>query len=178
MTPQTDRLIKQLSIMASVALTVTLAVSFLVVAWPRVTHALGIKAKPPAAAYAVGERVDVPVDWYSGRPHTLILFGRASCGACDNARPYLGQLVEFFGRRAPLVAAGGPETRDEDAAFARSLGVQDANIKTVPPGLRVRATPTLLLVNARGDILAAWEGVGQPDRQSLIASVIDGLTQR
>src|SRR5262245_22238882 len=166
MTPQTDRLIKQLSILASVAFTVTLAVSFLVVAWPRVTHALGIKAKPPAAASSAGQRADVPEDWYTTRPNTLILFGRASCGPSDKAKPFLGQLTEFFGHRAPLVTAGGPETRDEDAVFARSLGVQDANIKTAPAGVRVKATPTLLLVNQRGEILAAWEGVGQPDRQS------------
>ena len=106
MTPQTDRLIKQLSILASVAFTVTLAVSLLVVAWPRVAHGLGINAQPPTEAYAAGEHVDVPADWYSSRPHTLILFGRASCGACDKAKPYLGQLAEFFDRRATLVAAG------------------------------------------------------------------------
>ena len=173
MSPQADRLIKQLSILASVALTATLAVSFLVVAWPRVTHALGIKPKPPAAAYAVGGRVDVPAGWYNERPHTLILFARASCGACDKAQPFLAQLDEFFERRAPLVAAGGPETRNEDSDFARSLGVRESDIKTAPAGLRVRATPTLLLVNQRGQILAAWEGVGPPEKQAEIAAAID-----
>ena len=34
-----------------------------------------------------------------------------------------------------------------------------------PAGLRVRATPTLVLVNREGTILHAWEGVG-PDRQA------------
>lgn len=164
--------------MASVAFTVTLVVSFLVVAWPRVTHALGIKPKPPVAAYTAGAPVDVPADWYDARPHTLILFARASCGACDNAKPFLGQLVAFFDRRATLVAAGGPETRDEDAAFARSLGVQDTNVKTAPRFLRVRATPTLLLVNQRGEILAAWEGVGPPEKQTAIAAAIDAALGR
>jgi thioredoxin-like negative regulator of GroEL len=45
----------------------------------------------------------------------------------------------------------------------------------VPAGLRVRATPTLVLVNAQGQVLAAWEGVGPEKQQQQIAKTIQSI---
>ena len=39
-------------------------------------------------------------------------------------------------------------------------------------GLRVRATPTLVLVNAQGQMLAAWEGVGPEKQQAQITQTL------
>jgi thioredoxin-related protein len=173
MTPRTEKLVKELSLAASVTLTVALVASALVVLWPRVTHALGIKPKRPAAAYRAGDRVDVPADWYRSSPRTLVLFARASCGACEKARPFLKDLTERLSGKSAIVVAGGVETKDEDAAFARSLGVTDSSIKTTPSGLRVRVTPTLVLVDDRGTILESWEGIGPPDKQKAIVEAIE-----
>jgi len=173
MTPRTDRLVKELSLAASVALTAALVVSALVVAWPRVTHALGIKPKPPAAAYSAGDRVDVPADWYRSSPRTLVLFARASCGACEKAQPFLKDLATRVSGKSAFVVAGGVETKEEDAAFARSLGAAESSIKTTPSGARVRATPTLVLVDDRGIILEAWEGVGPEQKQAAIVKAIE-----
>ena len=76
------------------------------------------------------------------------------------------------------MVAGGSTTQGEDAAYARSLGTPDASIKTSPADLRVRSTPTLVLVNQRGEILKAWEGVGPPDKQAAIARAIDAALAR
>jgi len=173
MTPRTDRLVKELSLAASVALTVALVATALVVGWPRVAHALGIKPKAPAAAYIAGDRIDVPADWYRSSPRTLVLFARASCGACEKAQPFLKDLGARLSGRSAFVVAGGVETKDEDAMFARSLGAADPSIKTTPAGLRVRATPTLVLVDDRGIILDAWEGVGPEGKQKTIVEAIE-----
>ena len=154
-------------------MTVALAASALVVAWPRVTHALGIKPKPPAAAYSAGDRVDVPADWYRSSPRTLVLFARASCGACEKAQPFLKDLATRISGKSAFVVAGGVETKEEDATFARSLGATESSIKTTPPGVRVRATPTLVLVDDRGIVLDAWEGVGPAEKQGAIVKAIE-----
>ena len=61
----------------------------------------------------------------------------------------------------------------EDAAFAKSLGLADTNIHVVTANLRVRVTPTLVLVNQQGEILAAWEGAGKADKQAEIVKTIN-----
>jgi len=173
MTPRTERFVKQLSLAATIAFTLTLATTVAIVAWPRVAHALGIKPKPAVMPYVAGGQIDTPADWYHSSEYTLVLFARASCGACEKAQPYLRQLVEFLGGRAAVVVAGGADTRAEDAAFAKSIGVPETAARTTPAGLRVRSTPTLVLVNRQGAILASWEGVGPPEKQSAIARMID-----
>jgi thioredoxin-related protein len=43
------------------------------------------------------------------------------------------------------------------------------------PGLRVRATPTLVLVDRQGRIVDAWEGAGKIDTRLAIRAAIDAL---
>jgi hypothetical protein len=143
------------------------------IAWPRVENVMGLEAAPAAPAYASGQRVDVPAAWYESSPKTLIIFGRASCAACEKAQPFLKGLVTRLNGRASAVLAHPPGGEAEDIAFARSLGVTDDRIVVVGGGLRVRATPTLVLVNRDGTVLEAWEGTGPPERQSSILKTID-----
>jgi len=166
--------IDKLSVTASIVLAVTLCTSLGVVFWPRVTSALGIKPEPPAPAYAVGDLIDVPSGWYARTPKTLVVFARASCGACETAQPFLKTLVASVAERGGSVAfAGHRETPADDAVFARSLGLPDKAFAIFPAGLRVRVTPTLVVVNREGTVLHAWEGVGPPEKQHVIAAAVD-----
>ena len=175
MTTGADALLRRFGLVVSAACVITLVATLGIVAWPRVTHALGITPKPPTMPYLPGGHIDAPADWYASRPRTLIVFARASCGACRKAQPYFQQLVEFVAGRAAVVVAGGADARDQDAEFARLIGINDTGFKLVPAGLRVRATPTLVLVDRQGRILAAWEGVGPPEKQNAIAKMIDEI---
>ncbi len=166
-----DRLINKLSVTASLVLAVTLCASLGVVAWPRVASALGLEPARPAPAYSAGDRIDVPAAWYETAPRTLVLFARASCGACQTAQPFLKELVGAVVESGDaVVLVGHAGSREEDAVFAKSLGVGDAGIQSAPAGVRVRVTPTLVLVDKSGTVLNAWEGVGPPDKQKLIAA--------
>ena len=61
----------------------------------------------------------------------------------------------------------------EDTQFATGLGVQHDHVVAVPAGVKVRATPTVLLVNRQGTILGAWEGVGKIESQAAILAAIN-----
>jgi len=150
-----------------------LGATVVAVAWPRITHTLGVKPAPREVAYRTGQVIDVPADWYHSSPYTVVLFARSSCGACQNAQPFFKQLVGGLKGRATVVLAGGEEERDADAQFGRAIGLKDPAIRVAPAGLKVRATPTLVLINQRGEILGAWEGVGPPEQQTTIAKAID-----
>jgi hypothetical protein len=169
-----DRLINRASVVLSLTFGAALVSTIGAIAWPRVATSLGLAGPAaPAPAYRAGETVDAPKAWYANAPHTLILFARASCGACDRARPFLSALVARLASRSAIVVAGGADTVADDGAFARAIGAPAAGIVTAPAGLRVKSTPTLLLVSRDGRILAAWEGVGPEDKQRAIVSAID-----
>lgn len=167
------RSIDRFSVVASLGLVLMVAATAVYVGWPRVANALGVKPAPPPAAYAAGQRVDVPANWYDSSSKTLIIFGRASCVACEKAQPFLKGLVTRLNGRAAAVFAHPAGADADDAAFAKSLGITNDRIVVVETGLRVRATPTILLVNQNGTVLEAWEGAGPPERQSSILKAID-----
>ena len=135
-----------------------LCTSLAVVFWPRIGPTLGFTPAKPPAAYVAGDHIDVPAAWYANSPRTLVVFARAACGACQNAQPFLKTLaaaVTAHGGRVTI--AGHRDSPADDAAFAKTLGVTDDAFVVFPAGLRVRVTPTLVLVNREGVILHAWE---------------------
>ena len=170
---RSDRFLDRFSVTASIVLAVMLCTSPGVVFWPRVATALGIEPAPPAPAYAAGDHVDVPAAWYTRHPRTLVVFARAACGACQNAQPFLKTMAaSVMAGGGGVTIAGHRESPADDASFARSLGVPEEAIVVFPAGLRVRVTPTLLLVNRDGTVLHAWEGVGPDAKQQSIAAAI------
>jgi peroxiredoxin len=80
--------------------------------------------------------------------------------------------VGVVGDHAAAVMAHPPGAPDEDAQFARSLGISDDHIVVVGNTLRVKSTPTIVLVDQRGTILHAWEGVGPAENQAKIAGAV------
>ena len=175
MSPSSDRLVRRASVAASVGFALMVAATLGYIGWPRVAAALGSKPTPRPPAYAVGDIVDVPAAWYSSADTTLVLFARASCGACQKAQPFLTKIVGLMNARGAAVMAHPPLTDVEDTQFAKSLGVKNDHIVVVPAGVRVRATPTVLLVNRQGKIISAWEGVGKDDRQAAILAAINAV---
>ena len=168
-----SRNIDRFSVAATLGLVLMVAATAVYIGWPRVANALGLKPPPPPPAYTSGQKIDVPTSWYDSSPKTLIIFGRASCVACEKAQPFLKGLVTRLNGRAAAVLAHPPGADADDTAFAKSLGITNDRIVVSVPGLRVRATPTLVLVNKNGTVLEAWEGAGPPEKQSSIVKAID-----
>lgn len=169
MNERTDRLIDRVAIGTSVALLAVFAATLATLAWPRVTGALGADPPAPEPAYRAGTAIDTPKEWYQGAPYTLLLFARASCSACQTAQPFFKRLVNDIGATVRVVLVTSAGEADEDAYYARGLGLASNAIRTAVPGLSVRVTPTLVLVDRQGTILDAWEGVGPVENQSAIA---------
>ena len=171
---QTERVVGKTASITNAGLVLILLVTAMMVAWPRVTNALGMR-RGPLPAYRAGQTIDTPAAWYSGAPYTLVVFARASCGACQTAQPFLKQLVTDLGSKSMVVLGTTGKEPKEELGYGQSLGLADASVRVVPAGLRVRATPTLVLVDRDGKILAAWEGVGPEKQQQLIEKTIQSL---
>jgi peroxiredoxin len=174
MHPHTDRLVAKGASITNAGLVLILLVTGMMVAWPRVTNALGMR-HAPEPAYKTGQTIDTPTEWYAGADHTLVVFARASCGACQTAQPFLKQLVADLGAKNAVVLGSTGKEPVEELGYGRALGLEETSVKVVPAGLRVRATPTLVLVDRQGQVLAAWEGVGPQKKQTEIRAALLAL---
>jgi hypothetical protein len=151
--------------------------TFVIVMWPRVARAVGYTPPPPEPAYRAGQTIDAPAEWRHASSPTLMLFAQSACGACQKAKPFLKALFDdVHGRAAVVLATHGPN-REEEAKYAVELGLASGAIKVTPKGLRVQATPTLVLVDPSGKILEAWQGVGPEKNQQTIRDRILQLTK-
>ena len=167
-----DKAVNRLSIVATLGLVGMVVATAMYIGWPRVANALGLGPAPPPPAYVAGQQVDVPAHWYNGADKTLLIFAKASCKACEKAQPFIKGLVGRVNGRAAAVMAHPPGD-PADLKFAQSLGITEDYVVTVGKGLRVKATPTILLLNKNGTVLDAWEGVGPPEKQSTIVKALD-----
>ncbi len=172
MNPATEKLVDRTAIGASIVLLALFAGTLGFVWWPRVSRALGNAPPVPAPAYQAGAAIDTPAEWYQGAPYTLLLFARASCRACQSAQPFFKQLITDIGSTIRVVLVTSAGEADEDAYYARGLGLAAQAIRTAVPGLNVRVTPTLVLVDRRGTIIDAWEGVGPAEKQTAIVTTL------
>jgi hypothetical protein len=177
MTDRSDRLVRRASVAVSAGLALMVVATAGYIAWPQIASKMGVRAAPaPAPApYVAGQQVDVPAAWYADAPHTLILFARASCAACEKAQPFLKEIVGQMRSHGTVVMAHPDGFPADDKKFASGLGIADDHVKVTTAGLRVRATPTLVLVDRQGRIVDAWEGAGKIDTRLAIRAAIDGL---
>jgi hypothetical protein len=163
---------------AAVAVSALCAAAVLLTAGVLFTPALRERiGLAPAAAYAAGAMIDVPRSVYAGSAHTVVLFARYDCRACQRATPYLAAVVAGAGR-APgtrIVMVARPGHRDAEIAYARQIGLHESSLMFVDvKGLRLRTVPTVVLVDQRGVVQYAFEGLPPPQAQgTVLKSVLE-----
>jgi hypothetical protein len=177
MRDSSDILLRRVATVTSALLVVVVTGTALTIAWPRIASAMGARPSPPPPAYEVGQTIDVPLEWYASASRTLVLFGQASCGACQDAAPYLQELVSHLHSRTTVVVGSPGTALEDDTAWAASFGIDRASVFAVPRRLRVKVTPTLVVVNQQGQILGAWEGIGPKEKHADLTAAIDKVLQ-
>lgn len=92
---------------------------------------------------------------------TAVLVIRSTCHFCAESMPFYKRLAASVNARTPAAAlvAVCTEAEGSCADFLKQAGVSVAAVVATPPGgLRVRGTPTLLLVNSAGEVSHVWAG--------------------
>jgi len=134
-------------------------------------------------AYAVGQTVDLPSNWFQGSRLTLVMFARGSCQACEKSVPAVSAMVAEL-RRHPeirfILAATGDELPMTKALAAR-LGFAESEVVPLAvvdqQRMKLRAVPTFLALDDQGSIRVLAEGLQQVQRSSLGDEVV-ALVQR
>lgn len=121
----------------------------------------------------IGSKVNLPDVSFSNQPKTLILALQTGCRFCNESAPFYKHIIESVrGKNLKLVAAF-PTSIEESAAHLRDLGLDNVDVRRSPLDvIKVGGTPTLILVNEKGEVTDFWVGKLTPDKET---EVIDKL---
>lgn len=148
-------------------------------AMPSVRTSLGIGRTPARPSYVAGQTVDLSSNVFGQAPHTLAIFFRSDCGACERMRPYLARLAaREDGRALRVIAVTGVANSLDSLAFARGIGVDQSRLITMDLAtLRVQRVPTILLLDHAGRIETALEGIPSAQDEEILLRRVNSLSQ-
>jgi thioredoxin-related protein len=102
-------------------------------------------------------KISIPgVNWQQNK-QTLVLALSNTCHFCTESGPFYQRITKSRG--GTRLVAVVPQTESEGKRYLETLGVSVDDIKqTSLDSIRVRGTPTLLLVNSEGVVINTWIG--------------------
>jgi thioredoxin-related protein len=131
----------------------------------------GVPKKTPLAP-SEGTKLSLSNHDWSENKKTLVLVLSKDCRFCTESAPFYRRLVEKEGtNRGSHIIAVLPQSEEESGRYLNEMGLAGIQIKQASlDSLEVRGTPTLILVNDKGEILDAWIGKLPPEKEAEIIS--------
>jgi thioredoxin-related protein len=120
----------------------------------------------------VGAKVSQPdIDWSKSNKNLVLVLSN-SCHYCTESAPFYKRLVQERTRRDTFrLTAVLPQPVSDGRTYLNGLGVDIDEVKQLSPGaIRIRGTPTLLLVNNAGVVTEEWLGKLPPEKENEILS--------
>lgn len=117
------------------------------------------KSAPPPPTIAVGSKVELAgVDW-SKNHKTVVLALQKGCHFCTESAPFYKQLVEAATLKGVKIVAVLPQSGKDAQDYLTSIAVPISEIRqSALNSLNVSGTPTLILVDDKGQVAASWVG--------------------
>ena len=119
------------------------------------------------ATYAPGDRIGELAGLDLTRSQTTVLLAvKSTCQFCTENMSLYRQLVAQRNPERTRIIGLTPESVETATEYFRRHGVEVDDVLSINPGdLRIRATPTILLVSRSGEVLATAVGQVEGDRQ-------------
>lgn len=118
-----------------------------------------------------GTKISLPnVEWQSSQK-TLLLVLQKNCKYCTESMPFYKILVQKASEKGVKVIAVLPNSLEESNQYLKENGVQIQEIRqTSLNTVNVRGTPTLMLLNEKGEVSNSWVGKLFPDKEQEVIS--------
>jgi hypothetical protein len=139
------------------------------------------KRPTPDVVWKAGDRLPAIADLdFSKAERTLLLFLSSRCTFCTRSMPFYGKLVstrQESGASVRFVALS-TEPRASLLAYTQAHGVVLDQIISIDrgqlPPLKMRGTPTLVLVDDVGSVLQHWRGMLPPSGEAEVEMLVVG----
>jgi len=133
---------------------------------------------PTRPGVAAGTKLAVAnVDWEQNGA-TLIVALQSGCHFCSESAPFYQRLVNDTKDKNGLkIVAVLPQTIDDGKQYLYSLKVPIADVKQAQlQTFGVSATPTLILVDSKGQVVNSWVGRLTPEAEAEVLQKIKQQT--
>lgn len=120
----------------------------------------------------VGDRVNLPDFNWAQSERTLLLVLSTNCHFCTESAPFYQRLAQEKTRRGGTrLVAVLPQDDAESRKYLSDNGVSVDEIRRASPGeVQVGGTPTLILADQTGAVIASWIGKLPPDKEAEVLS--------
>jgi len=163
-------LYKRIELFANIAI-ILVAISLAVVLAKRfVFNGPARNANADGAPANIGTKLSLPdVDWSKSNKNLLLVLSD-SCKYCSESAPFYQHLVQQRAQRETFrLTAVFPQPVSDGRKYLTGLGVAIEDIRQMAPGaIRIRGTPTLLLVNNAGVVTDEWLGKLSPEEETVV----------
>lgn len=163
---------KRIELLANVAI-ILVAISLVVVLAKRFVFTGPTQNQPDSQQPNIGAKLSLPdVDWSKSNKNLLLVVSE-SCKYCTASAPFYQRLVQERAKRDSFrLTAILPQPVSDGRKYLNGLGVSIDDIKQLSPNaaLRIRGTPTLLIVNSAGIVTDEWVGKLPPEKEAEVLS--------
>ncbi len=127
-------------------------------------------AEPPQTI-ALGSKVSLPgVEW-AKNGKTLVVALSTSCHFCSESAPFYQRLAQAAVAKEVKVIAVLPQSPAEGHDYLKTLAVPISDVRQVSlSSLSIGGTPTLVLVNEKGEVAGVWIGKLQSNKEDELLS--------
>jgi len=126
------------------------------------------KQSPDSEQPNIGAKLSVPdMDWSKSNKNLLLVLSD-TCKYCTESAPFYQHLVQERTRRESFrLTAIFPQAVSDGRKYLSGLGVSIDDVRQLSPGaIRIRGTPSLLLVNNAGVVTDEWVGKLPPEKEA------------
>lgn len=107
----------------------------------------------------IGSKINLPNITWTSQTKTLILVLDARCRFCKESAPFYKRIVENNKNNNVKIIAVFPTNEEEGKVFLKQLGLDNIDVKQSSLNkIKVGGTPTLILINDKGEIINFWVG--------------------
>ena len=121
----------------------------------------------PSSKIPVGSKVSLPGAEWDKNGKTLLLALQKDCRFCSESAPFYQRLAQTAAAKGVKLIAVFPGPEAESHEYLKRLAVPITDIRRVSlSSLNISGTPTLILVNSKGEVAAAWTGKISSDKEA------------
>ena len=122
----------------------------------------------------VGSKLNIPDVNLTTHPKILVLVLQTGCRYCNESAPFYKRIVEIVKNKNIKLIAAFPSGVEESATHLKELGLNNMEVKQSPlNSLQVSGTPTLILINDKGEITDFWVGKLPPDKETEVINKLN-----
>jgi thioredoxin-related protein len=120
---------------------------------------------------AKGTKIELPPTDFQANGKTLLVVLQKSCKYCAESMPFYKTLMQEARAKGVKMIAVLPGPFEESSIYLKDNGLMLQDIRQAELGsVNVRGTPTLILVNDKGEVSNSWVGKLPSEKEKEVIS--------